>query len=361
MIWVENFFFQNFILLFVAVVMIITAGIRYKSNPKMSIYIILIMVFTLLLAVFAVLENYSKSIVNEELTILFSFLGYTLRPLCLFLFILNIDDSLRGKYAFLLGIPLIVNLVIYLLCFVPTLREYVVFFYVGDDGALHFGGGVLRFTSHVVAVFYLVYVLYCSFSSLRFKRLSRGIVTLGCVLAITGAVVIESFFDAKGDIYILNTVIAMSVFVYYLHFNVELSQLDETTGLYKKEMFKTKGEKNAPLVSAVMMFKISLDVPHGNSPVIADDDKVIATVAKVVLKNIGRRMMVFRIDIDRFLLIALQYRKEATDMTYEKLKSSIVIPDYRIDIGYAYRNGKEELSEMILRAERMANLVRGNN
>ena len=236
--WIKDFFFQNLILILIATTLLVSSFAHYKTHPKVSIYTSLIMICALSLAVFSTLENFYKSLLNPDLTLIFSVLGYALRPTCIFLFILLNDDSLKGKYVAFAFIPLLINLVIYCLSFFPDLKQYVVYFQLNDEGtAMSFGGGILRYTSHVVAAGYLSYLLIIPILSIGLKKLSRILVTFGCSFIIIAAVIAESFFNPNGTLYVLNTSIAVVVFIYYLYLNIEGSEIDEETGLYKNEVF----------------------------------------------------------------------------------------------------------------------------
>ena len=88
--WAKEFLFQNFILLFTAIVMFVSSIIRYKAHPRVSVYTMLIMTVALSLATFGQLEKYGKYIVDPTFTLIFAVLGYIFRPICIYLFYLLI-------------------------------------------------------------------------------------------------------------------------------------------------------------------------------------------------------------------------------------------------------------------------------
>lgn len=351
--WLEDFILQNYLIICIALMLIISSVIRYKQHRNVSVYIILIMVLTLSLAVFGLLENYAKSLLNPDLTLIFAFLGYTIRPTCIFLLLLLSDDTIKGKFSFFAAIPLIINVIIYSLCFFPTTREYVVYFHLSEDGtALSFGGGYLRFASHIISAAYLAYLLFVSFSSLKFKRVSRGVVALACSSLVISSVIIETFFNPNGDIYLLNTAIATSVFIYYIYLNFELSELDETTGLYKGQIYNFKVDKLNKIVNGVIVFKINPPENDNDSKVV--DEATVAVVAKNIIKLTSRRMSAFRADDDKIVLLVYRSRDDLTENLYNKFKEKDFIETYNVDIGYAVRSdSNEHTSDLVYKAERV--------
>ena len=206
----------NFVLVFICLIIIAHGIYSFKKHSKISLYAILISLTTLLLAISTILETYSKEVVNPDTTLVFAILGYTLRPTCIYLFILLTVDAKKNKYFYLASIPLFINLTIYLLAFNKDIASYIVYFDINDDGGISFGGGVLRYTSHVISLGYLLWLMHLSLSTIKFKRVLRGVITMICSVMVIAAAVIESFLNANGNIFILNTVIAFSALFYYL-------------------------------------------------------------------------------------------------------------------------------------------------
>ena len=318
------------------------------------------MICTLSLAVFSTLENFYKSMLNPDLTLVFSVLGYTLRPTCIFLFILLNDDALKGKYVVFAFIPLLITVVIYCLSFFPDLKQYVVYFRLSPDGTkMDFEGGILRYTSHVVAAGYLLYLLIIPILSIGLKKLSRSLVTFGCSLIIIAAVVAESFFNPDGKLYVLNTSIAVVVFIYYLYLNIAGSEIDEETGLYKNEVFIQKTEGNR-VISGGIIFDIDVSsaLSDPNGKVQEETHQIYSIVANVILKNISRKMVVFRIQDERFFLVAYRTKKEVILSTYERIKEKVAATGYMVNMGYALKNEDvEDIHDLFLKAEKMVKVI----
>lgn len=362
--WVQDFLFQNFILLFAAVVMFASSILRYKAHPRVSVYTMLIMTVALCLAAFSQLEKYGKSILDPTLTLIFSILGYIFRPICIYLFYLLGNEHPKKRWVALSLVPLVINTIIYSLAFVPTINEYIVYFdVVTVEGVekLTFHGGFLRFTSHIVSLLYLLFLIYLSITTVKFKRLFRVLTTLTCVTIVVVAVVVESFFNSEGNINILNTAIPFPIVIYYLYLNIEKAELDNLTGFFNREVYNAKVDEINEIVKGVILFKIPFDDnPHNVDAYNMNNDE-IKHISAIILHNISRKMIVYRLEDNVFFLVTNDSNTKTVLDTYDQIKKQLYEHSYRVDIGYAFRTGKNELiHELYLEADRMLRTAKGS-
>ena len=362
--WFKYFITQNFILVFVAIVMFTSSIVRYRKHPRVSIYTILIMICALALAVFQTLERYAKSIVDPNMTLVFSILGYTLRPTCVYLFYLLNFDSLKKRWIFISLIPLVAVYIIYFLAFVPELGQVIVFFevVVTETGPqVSFGGGVLRFTSHVVAALYLVLLMYLTITSAKFKRLYRTITVVACVILIVACVVIESFFNDSGEISVLNTAIAFCVLAYYLYLNIENAEIDASTGLYNEEIYNKRVDRMRDSITGLIIFRLNLADAPIDSSIYQENYETRKKIAKYILNTVTRKMVVYRIEENTLLLVSNENKKETLISYYDKVKSHFVDLGFPVDMGYSFKTDKNEyMNELILNADRMIRFDKGS-
>ena len=361
--WAKEFLFQNFILLFTAIVMFVSSIIRYKSHPRVSVYTMLIMSVALALAVFSTMEKYGKYMVDPTMTLIFAVLGYTCRPLCIYLFYLLGNEHPKKRWIAFSIIPLVINTIIYIFAFIPGIREYIVYFEVVEENAaeLTFHGGWLRFSSHIVSLLYLLLLIYLSFTTVKFKRMFRVLTTLTCSVIVVVAVVIESFFNNEGNISILNTAIPFCILIYYLYLNIEKAELDNLTGLYNREVYNAKSDKLNTIVRGVILFKINLEVNEGNVDNYQKNNENIKHISQIILKGISRKMIVYRIEEDMFFLVTDDQNKENVLDIYDRIKKHLYEDGFKVDMGYAFRSEKNELiHELYLEAERMIRFDKGS-
>ena len=350
------YFLPNFVLLFICLIIIAHGFYSLKKHPKISVYSILISLTTLILAIATVLETYSKEVVNPDATLVFAILGYALRPTCIYLFILLTVDVKKNKYFYLASIPLFINLTIYLLSFNKDIAQYIVYFTVNDDGTeLSFGGGVLRYTSHVISLLYLLWLMYLSLSTIKFKRVLRGVITMICSIMVIAAAVIESFLNGDGNIFILNTVIAFSALFYYLYLIIEDNEIDRLTGLYNEERYYHDIDLNYRNINGVAVFNFQL-LEDANPQNIDINSVRLEKAASNLIKCITRKMIVYRMDNDEFILFT-KGRKEMLEETLRKYKEKMDPLNIRYSVSFAFKeNENEPIRNLIFEAERINKL-----
>ena len=142
----RDFIVHNFVLLCLSFVMIFNAIYHFSINKRISLYSIAITAccFVLAICVFTTERFKDSGLLYPALTT--SILGYVLRPICLFFFIMMNKNTYRGKWAFLIWIPLALNLFVYLAAYIPGTQNVIFGYGVNADGSLSFLGGPLRYS-----------------------------------------------------------------------------------------------------------------------------------------------------------------------------------------------------------------------
>lgn len=348
--WSDTFFVQYFFLLTIAVVMIVNSLLRFKQHPRISVNIIVIIFAALLLSGAQTLQDYAKENAKLLLTTFCSFLGYVLNPFCIYFFIL-MSGEVRGKKTLFLLIPLLVNVIVYLFMFVPVAREQVVYFIDSEEG-LSFQGGSLRFTSHIISALYLLYLLYISITKISFIHVSHGLTIIACATFVIVAVIIESFFNNDGKIYILSTTIAFSTVVYYLYLYIERSQVDALTGLFNRETYYHDVAKLSKSVTGIIQFDMNglkyINDTFGH----LEGDRSLQSVASIIKSSAKRNMFIYRLGGDEFVLVAVNCSEKQLNDTITKFKDKISQTDYRCSIGFAFRNNKQTIDDLFKEAEK---------
>ena len=357
MVLFKEFVINNFLLFCISLVLIVNSVIRYKQHTRISLYTILLMSNTLLIAVVVLLNNTFKSTGSIPGATIFSMLGYCLRPICIFFIIMMTGKiNAKSKWFPLLFIPLIINFFVYLLMFFPATKELIVYYIPDGDGGLTFHGGdtPLRYFSHIVSGLYLIFLLYISFTKISSKHFGHGITILSCALFVVLAVVIESFFNPDGNIELLNDTIAVAALVYYLYLYIERTQIDTLTGLFNRETYYHDVQKMDRSITGVIQFDMNglkyINDNYGH----LEGDKALATIADVVSKCAKRNMYVYRLGGDEYILICHNGSEEDIIKTVTKFKENIKKTGYYCSYGYSYRakNSNVSVEDMFKEAER---------
>lgn len=142
--------------------------------------------------------------------LVFSVLGFFLRPACLLVLLLDFVPHIRQdrKKRFLLCLPAIINAALFLSAFISPLSIWF------DDGN-NYHRGPLFFVVIVVSVLYMVLLAYYALNNVqRRNRRSRLV-----ILLLTVACFIASVLEMKGVAYptpMLNQAIAIGTMLYFL-------------------------------------------------------------------------------------------------------------------------------------------------
>lgn len=348
-----DFILRNFILLCVLIVVVSNSIHHYREQKKISFYSILIACVVLLLAIAETLERIGKDIVSVEMTTAFSLCGYILRPICIYLFILMSWNPKNKKLGFpLMAIPLLINTIIFMLALVPGVKGYVVEFEKNSSGTISFGGGPLRFASHIISALYLIFLIYVSIRKLKTRHLSHSIAILICALFIVAAVIFETFFDDTGELYLLNTTIAVSALTYYLYMYIEKTEIDPLTNLFNRGTYYKDLPKMSKYVTGVIQFDLNgLKYINDNFGHL-EGDKALVSVSEMIAKCARSKMYPYRLGGDEFIIIAVKCSKEEIIGAVERFKELISNTKYHCSTGYSYiENGKGVL-EMVREAEK---------
>ena len=340
MYWIKLFFIQNFALFCISIFIIVNSIIRYKQHKKISLFSILVVSFAILSAVCYLLQEYGRVKGIVPLATIITIVGYLIRPVCIYLFIMMSGSELKGKLFFLNYLPLLINAIFYIFALIPQTKGAVFYYTPKMDGTLDYVGGPLRFSSHIISAIYLGYLLYVSFVSISSKHLSHGLTILAVSLFVVAAVVIEAFFNENNDIYILNTTIGVGAMCYYLYLYIEMTQIDVLTGLFNRETYYQDLHKMDRVITGVIEFDMNgLKYLNDNFGHI-EGDKGLITIAKIISSCAKRNMYVYRLGGDEFVLLCANGREEDIVKVVNTFKEELSHTDYYCSIGYACRTDK---------------------
>ena len=352
--YVFDYIVRYFILLCAASVLYVISIQRFKSNKKMSICMILIVSATLFLSVANIIEDFSKDNCLPVLATITSWIGYIVRPALVFLFIILCGTNLTKKQTILTAIPLLINLVIVSGAFIPGIRDYVYHFVLSEDETrLNFLGGPLRYSSHIVALLYLFWIIYLSIAKLRAKHFYHSIGSLVCAVFIILAVVIETFINNGADVYLLNSTVAVTALEYYIFLYTEQTQVDGLTGLFNRETLFSDIERMGRSITAIVEFDMNglkyLNDNFGHT----EGDKGIKTITEIIKEVAKKDMYLYRVGGDEFAILAVNSSEEDIKETIANFNEKLSKTSYYCSVGYSYRgNENKSFDEMNKEAEK---------
>lgn len=344
----KDFIINNFILFCVASVLIPVCIIRFKQHRRISTYMIFLMTNTILIAIAVFLTNLFEDMRSVPGTTVFSMLGYSLRPICIFFIIMMTGKiNTKSKWFPLLVVPFAINILVYSLMLFPFSKELVVYYSIADNGEVYFFDGkitILRYFSHIISGLYIIYVVYISLARISAKHIGHGLTILSCVFFVILAVVIESFFNDEGDIELLNNTIAVSGLVYYLYLYIERTQIDTLTGLFNRETYYHDVQKMGRSVTGVIQFDMNgLKYINDNFGHL-EGDKALSIIADVISKAAKSNMYVYRLGGDEYIILCHNGTEEDIIQTVAAFKEGMSKTTYYCSYGYSYRKNNKNAS-----------------
>ena len=352
--YVFDYFVRYFILLCAASVLYVISIQRFKANKKMSICMILIVSATLFLSVANIIEDFSKDNCLPVLATITSWIGYIVRPALVFLFIILCGTKLTKKRTLLTAIPLVINLIIISGTFIPGIRDHVYRFVLSEDGThLNYLGGPLRYSSHIVALLYIAWIIYLSIAKLRAKHFYHAIGSLVCAVFIILAVVIETFINNGADVYLLNSTVAVTALEYYIFLYTEQTQMDTLTGLYNRETLFLDIDRMGRSITGIIEFDMNglkyLNDNFGH----AEGDKGLKTITDIAKKAAKKDMYIYRVGGDEFAILAVNSTEEEIKETITQFTEELSKTSYYCSVGYAYRgNSNMSFADLNKEAEK---------
>ncbi len=333
-------------------ILLVNAIQHFKENRRVSLFLMLITGSAVVLSIVQTVMEACKAYGNMFGTVFGSYIGYALRPIIVYFFILMALRKRQKPLFCLTTIPLIINGIIYLFAFFPATKAYVVNFVYHDDGTIGFGSGTLRFSSHIIAALYIIWLVYISISALRRKHFNHGIAILLCAFFVVTAVVVETFFDDDAEAYLLNPSIVLSALTYYLYAYIERSQMDPLTGVYNRTAYYRDLPSMEKSLVGVVQFDLNglkyLNDNLGHE----EGDRALLSVATAILEAAKGDMYAYRLGGDEFIVLANRLSEEGLTSYIAEVKKALSASSYRCSIGYAFRKERSTtVQDLIKTAE----------
>ncbi len=332
-----NYLANNVPLFSISLVMIFLSARNLKIRKRESILFLVFTAIVLLLSVVVTIEKLSQRDGLVVLGTVFTSIGYIFRPILLYVFILlaNMEKQRSRRFYLALGIPLAVNVIIYLFPFffgVDALSKLVFYYQANPDGSASFvRGSFLNFFSHAVCVFYLLALIYVSVLRFHGKHRKDGLVLVLCVVIIIITVLTEMLVDRNDLLNIVCEICAMINYIFIISVN---SSKDPLTNLYDRRTYYEDISKYQDLVNGIVQIDMNelkfLNDNYGHE----SGDIALAELADIFEGSINRSSMcVYRLSGDEFLILMYQGEKEDLEKTVAFIKEKMDKSKYSIAIG----------------------------
>lgn len=329
---------RHFITIFLIVGFAMKLRSQRRAGDTQLRYFWLTVVSTLILVVADSLEIWSQGDPSRRyLRIAFSVVGYVARPMAAMSIALIVYPKERRPVY--LWIPFFLNALVYCTAFFSPVA-----FTITEDN--HFLRGPLGWTVFSACVFYIIFAVLATWVRFRNEVRARDRYIL---YLCAGACLVAAMLDGKLDTDYVNAAIMISSIFLYMFIWFYDTNRDPLTRLRNRLSFYEDCERYAALVSAV----VSVDM---NGLKILNDtkgheagDEGLKEIGKCLEDVAGRRITAYRIGGDEFTLLFIRQDETVVRDTTERLKTLTGEKGYSISVGYAMRNGRDDLVADMLR------------
>lgn len=281
--------------------------------------------------------------------LVFCALGYTLRPLVL----LEVCQMFvkKKKTMLFLTLPEFFNLFVSFSCFFTGISY-------SFSSTNHFMRGPLGYTPHVVTFFYLIVLIYFTFSEFHQKDYISGALLLYLSLISVLAIVLESESQPKGDSYyvdfqgICTGAFAVGTFLYYVYIHVQITRRDVITGLLNRRCFFVDSRAKRKVSGIICLDmndlkKINDEIGHNAG------DKALAAIGEAISSSLVRGTAGYRVGGDEFAILFFNLNETAIKDVEAKLRAELKQITYTCAIGVAIRQPDEDVDVLIQRVDKL--------
>ena len=272
-------------------------------------------------------EYWTASLAHPiPLRIWMSAIGYTIRPLIVYIVLLVLMRG-RGMKKIFMAVPLIINGIIAF----SALFTDVAYSYHPDTN--EFIRGPLGYSAFVASGIYLILLIVMTVRMYKNERNTEAFIAIAIAIICTIATAMESIWKYEG---VINMAGATSITFYYLYLNTQQFKRDPLTGTLNRRCFYLDAEKNFQTMTAVISIDLNNLKKLNDIQGHAEGDKAICTMVKCVRKVIEKNCYLYRTGGDEFMMLCFKQSREVVEKMVENIKAEMKQTPYTCAIGVAY-------------------------
>ena len=295
---------------------------------------------------------------NIYLATIFTSIGYAARPVLILIFILlaNMNEK-RSIWYYRVFIGLLcVNALVYVIPWffnVPWMSTAVFHYELVDGKAVFQYGGFLNYTSHAIALFFLVVLIYFSIASFQGKHRRDGIVLILCGLIILATVITEMVTKRTDLLNIISGICIMIDYIFIISIN---ASRDPLTRLYDRRTYYEDLTKYENLINGIIQLDMNELKYYNDSFGHESGDEALVSLANIFTSSIvSKNMCAYRLSGDEFLILMFQGKKEQLDEVVSNIKEQLSTSKYSAAMGsyFIEKGDNTTFDEAMKKAEKL--------
>ena len=333
----KEYLLQNWILLLIigafTVILLITSYSSKKTTIKYLV--LLISIFLLSIVVFA--EFYLEPIQEHKIArLILMAIRYSATPFVLALVIM----VLVKHQKYFVFIPAVVLLVIDIV----SIFTGIVFSLNEEHKLVR---GALGFLPFIVCGLYMVFLIY-----LLIKRSNKRLIEIAPIIFLAVALssgVIFPFVFGSNFAQIFCTIIAVSLFIYYVFTILEFTKKDPLTGLLNRQAYFVETRRDYKDITAIVSLDMNglknINDMYGHPA----GDEALVTLGLCFARACKTKQSAYRMGGDEFVIVCRKTPREEVEELVDRIRKYVDETEYTCSIGYSYHDEGTLTLEQLLK------------
>ena len=333
----KEYLLQNWILLLIigafTVILLITSYSSKKTTIKYLV--LLISIFLLSIVVFA--EFYLEPIQENKIArLILMAIRYSATPFVLALVIM----VLVKHQKYFVFIPAVVLLVIDIV----SIFTGIVFSLNEEHKLVR---GALGFLPFIVCGLYMVFLIY-----LLIKRSNKRLIEIAPIIFLAVALssgVIFPFVFGSNFAQIFCTIIAVSLFIYYVFTILEFTKKDPLTGLLNRQAYFVETRRDYKDITAIVSLDMNglknINDMYGHPA----GDEALVTLGLCFARACKTKQSAYRMGGDEFVIVCRKTPREEVEELVDRIRKYVDETEYTCSIGYSYHDEGTLTLEQLLK------------
>lgn len=277
-----------------------------------------------------------------SLRIFLSAVGYSVRPMICYLFIMLLlrDKKISKLSKFLIILPMPLNMLVAFSAFFTDIAY-------SYDSANKFIRGPLGFSAHIVSVIYLLIMMVLTVKKFCSKDFSEGLIVFLIVIVNVIAMLMESFAGMHG---VIRSAYSLSIVLYSSFFCVESFKRDPLTGARNRRCLYIDEEKHRPELTAVVSVDLNDLKKINDIQGHAKGDEAICTIVNTIEKVLSKGCTLYRTGGDEFMILCFRTEQPTVEKMLDDIRSEMKNTPYTCALGAAYITS-EDFDRVCARAD----------
>ena len=338
---IKEYFFQNWILILLLGAFIVVLFITPFSSRKTTIRYLVLLITIFLLSIVVFSEFYIQPVTeNRTIRLVLMSLRYSATPFVIALLIM----VLVKKQSYLVFIPAALLLIINIV----SIFTGIVF---DLDDTNELVRGALGYLPYIMCGLYmsLLIVLLVIRSN---KRWIEIIPIVFLSIALTSGVVFPFIFGKKFS-EMFCTIMAASLFIYYVFTILELSKKDGLTGVLNREAYYAETRRDYKDITAIVSLDMNGLKTINDTFGHAEGDEALITLALCFAKAARARQSVYRMGGDEFIIVCRKTSEGDVKALVNRINEYVSRTKYSCSIGYSYHDeGTIKLEDLLKESDK---------